>query len=867
MQRVAFPLYQAAIAGHLAATVPLPTLWHDIGRKFRLTDAPTLEEFLFRKIYGGDSNGQTTALYYSEAAAYFPGPPLVWMILGPALIVAAWLLLRRAAFDAGTILGVGLWRSSFSGLVTVLPGMLIQLAVLAAIARLGPILTRLPRLERISRMPVKAGLAIIMGCLFLAQAWTIVETPARRTLLIATFSVAKACKLESPSWVTIRTDQALAEKGLNTRSAMAWVAGNSVAVTMPFGRRVESSLPAVATKIATLVGCPHKAPAVIVSPAGAQRFGALINPLDVLAAVSLGLGLWGLWGFRRAGPEQYANRLWHATKRKIEALRRLDGRFSYQQQTASLLGLTGLFLLLAWSSRFSPEAATIGCAALLLVAAMLVPRLGIFLVVLCTPIRSLFDLPQERMQIVLAAGLLGIALRHIHLVAKFFRKKKKEPGILLIFAAFLCVFGARTLLEFGQYGGGDWWSVAKETVFYLSMFVAALASYSHANDGRFRTGLITSVAVAIGLTLVVDTIAVYFPYSNDALGLIKYWPGVRFSGLHVNPNATGKYLIFGAVLACCFLWTARNRYQASLSLAFLAVTTLAFSATFSKSAALAVFGALLAFSIYEAVTRKWRNTGFVLATTLLVFGEVATWYVGVAPVARHAAVQNRIEFKKLALNAPAKPMTEATITAQVEREMRIANSYAMRMEMSPPPTAPNEEMYKNIPGSIIYTKRDCGWTCTGQRDLLWGTGLAIVADHWLLGIGPHQWSREYMARLNFPFDTPHDAPLELWGGYGLAGAVLYLLLVYQLLFLATQSFQTPRSSPKYVFLVGTSLYTLAMLLTELVDPEKFLVMSPHTVWLWIFIAAQARILPAAPSAHQRGAALRRFLRRHISFLA
>jgi hypothetical protein len=37
----------------------------------------------------------------------------------------------------------------------------------------------------------------------------------------------------------------------------------------------------------------------------------------------------------------------------------------------------------------------------------------------------------------------------------------------------------------------------------------------------------------------------------------------------------------------------------------------------------------------------------------------------------------------------------------------------------------------------------------------------------------------------------------------------------------------------------TALYIVAMLVAELVDPAKFLAMTPHAIWLWVFAATAA----------------------------
>jgi hypothetical protein len=299
-QRVVFPLYQAAIVGQLATQAPLPSLWNELGRKFRLTEEPTLEEFLFRRIYGGASPDQTTSLYFGEAVAYFPGPPLVWMIAGPSLLMLAALLLRRWRIPAMTTLGVALWRSSFSGLATILPALVLQLATLGAMGTTNRRMIQ-PWMHRAAHLALTAVLAAVL----VGQVWAIAVTPSRRALTISTYTVAPQCVLVSPTVVSIRADQALAAAGQSVRSSLAFAVGDTIAVTLPFGGRAEPAVFArVADRIATLVDCAQPKPAVRVTLSGVRHFSTPINPLDVLSAIGLALALAG--GIRPSKAPRFA---------------------------------------------------------------------------------------------------------------------------------------------------------------------------------------------------------------------------------------------------------------------------------------------------------------------------------------------------------------------------------------------------------------------------------------------------------------------------------------------------------------------------------------------------------------------------------
>jgi O-antigen ligase/polysaccharide polymerase Wzy-like membrane protein len=497
-----------------------------------------------------------------------------------------------------------------------------------------------------------------------------------------------------------------------------------------------------------------------------------------------------------------------------------------------------LFLAFAWASQFGIVASTAACAALLAIVALAAPSLGILLVVFCTPIRSIFDLPQAGMQIVLASGLVAVTLRHLPLFVAFLRERR--PRLLLVLAAFILVYVLRSVLELLQHPDANARAIAQEAVFYIAMLGVALAAHAHATDRGFTAALLTAAGSAILLTIAIDAVNTYFPALGTALDLLKGLPAARFSGLHVNPNATGKYLMMGTFLAAALLVAARSRAVASVAVLGLVATTLCFSATYSKSTLLASAGALGLWLAVVTGRRDWRPAGRILAVLAIVLISIGTWYLALSPHAERLALRNFLEFKNrepASLNPPAPP---TTLARRLEEEMRIGRSYSMTVEQPPANAPANSEMYRNVPGRIVYSQRDCGWECTGQRDRLWGTGLDIVRAHWLIGIGPHRWIPEYQARLSFPFDSPHNVLLEMWGGYGIVGVALYLVLLAVLLRQLARSVTLPLSAPAFILVITTALYIVALLIVELVDPAMFMAMNPHAIWIWTFSAVAAR---------------------------
>src|SRR5579872_3052158 len=125
-RRTIHPLVQGAMVENIALSRSLPTILDEMKRKLRLATAPTLNEFIYALCYGDSGVGQATVLYYGEAIAYWPLPPITWMILAPLVLVGICFGLRKRGIVVSTIVGIGLWRGSLAGMVTLLPAMVLQ---------------------------------------------------------------------------------------------------------------------------------------------------------------------------------------------------------------------------------------------------------------------------------------------------------------------------------------------------------------------------------------------------------------------------------------------------------------------------------------------------------------------------------------------------------------------------------------------------------------------------------------------------------------------------------------------------------------------------------------------------------------------
>ncbi len=60
---------------------------------------------------------------------------------------------------------------------------------------------------------------------------------------------------------------------------------------------------------------------------------------------------------------------------------------------------------------------------------------------------------------------------------------------------------------------------------------------------------------------------------------------------------------------------------------------------------------------------------------------------------------------------------------------------------------------------------------TGQRLILWKAGISTIERDWLMGIGSPNWPKVLS---EYKETSPHNGLLEVWGGLGIAGLLLYL---------------------------------------------------------------------------------------------
>lgn len=288
VQRIVYPLYQSAIAAHLARTdTAMPSLLDQFLRKMRLSDAPNLEEFLFRRIYGGEGHGETTSLTYGEASVYFPAMPLLWLIAVPLMLVLAWRFFKRRGLDCSTLFGFALWRTSFSGLFPILPSLLIQIATLWMLHHIP-----MRALRRMANLTLNTALA---SALALTAYSLTLQVLGHRDILYASFELERGCWLESPSWVPKVVGSVAAAHGLPMQAVLPAHHRSALVLALPYGEAAIPLLDEMRGAIASLSYC-QQAPDVTAAPSAIKildhhvvnRDPAILN---LIIIVALGMAL------------------------------------------------------------------------------------------------------------------------------------------------------------------------------------------------------------------------------------------------------------------------------------------------------------------------------------------------------------------------------------------------------------------------------------------------------------------------------------------------------------------------------------------------------------------------------------------------
>jgi hypothetical protein len=319
---------------------------------------------------------------------------------------------------------------------------------------------------------------------------------------------------------------------------------------------------------------------------------------------------------------------------------------------------------------------------------------------------------------------------------------------------------------------------------------------------------------------------------------------LRLSGALDNPNATAKLAVPG-IIALMLLVVSWCR-PVGLWLMLLAVSAILVTAAASKSILLSmiVIGLILCgLAARQRLLMLWLATLTGLITIVVVFS------IAFFPLVKEHAASFWEVYSEPEMHAEyyAK-LAEVPVWSLLRAESRIAVSNDLHLAPKPNssgrPLSETEihEMLKNlrVPNSGIQIKGKKGEELrdTGQRLRLLKAGLKVIFLHPWWGIGYKQWPSAMIEVTGFPFGSPHNVLLEVWGSYGVLGAILYLMLIA----VAARNFvvieKTTKDAATLWLNRGIGLFLLALLLHEMVEVATVLAITPYALWAWTALGLQ-----------------------------
>jgi O-Antigen ligase len=553
----------------------------------------------------------------------------------------------------------------------------------------------------------------------------------------------------------------------------------------------------------------------------------------------------------------------------------IDPRQVWQNSSARFLGLAAALLALMTVSQFIPLLGVWPSVALVLATTAISPAYGLGLGIFIAPIQQFVTFGPAEIHLLhgICWSFIGIRMATLCSFRDFsgLRKIARSPvGLFIAFFMLLVII----------HNGNSFLSkyFLLDVGFAATIFlIAAAIIMADKLPAHLPTIVVTAILAAGFFSIAFDAILNYVPISELGPPAAEMPPDkLRLGGLHSNPNATAKFILAMQAIVGAALFqrgAARmDRKRAGTWLLY-CVVTLALAATASKSAIVAFPLALIGLAVLSiskdtsnrlqpGISLKSIGAGAAKVIGLFVL-VLAIWAVVIAPtVKRRAAIEwlnsgkagSRSDLVVLAgPGAPVSgaaaaggqsrpPMPARNLADIFSQELRIGQSSQLRAEGV---AGDLSDPFKSTPKGETWVNRDCGIACTGQRDLLWAAGWQTVRDNWLWGIGYGSWKKELFDKLRFPFDSPHSGFLELWGEFGVAGAVIYIALAIFIAVRARRVALFPVNSEQKPFIVACSLFAISILVTELFEGTKFFAMSPHAIWIWALLALQERSIDEA----------------------
>jgi O-antigen ligase/polysaccharide polymerase Wzy-like membrane protein len=474
------------------------------------------------------------------------------------------------------------------------------------------------------------------------------------------------------------------------------------------------------------------------------------------------------------------------------------------------------------------------------------PPIGWALTIFAVPFQSLFAMANEDFFRIRAVLILVLTVRLCGLLMRRETYRSPMPWLLVAFALLVSIHDVSS--------GSNWKQLTWDTLFFLALGAVYLIAREF---GSQASGMALAQTAMVLSALICGAFSLVFLFVPlpDLIIFHQSLVGLRLFGVQDNPNALALILVPPLLfLVCAPIFTPR-RGPATIPLLLASAFLLA--ATETRSAFVAIGTTLFLFLPLLNLPDVKRSRYRFVALPAIVLLASATWLIGVAPfLERHAARQwiARQEWslcyyltgsfdpirceRELGTTRSATPLAADAIFGSMMRDLRLEGSYAMI----------------RVDGKTEYVRRAFNPREVGQRDRTWRAGFNVVAQHWLWGIGNNlQWSRYMNRLLGYPFSSPHNGLLEITGGYGVFGFLLYLsvlgLFVRNYLRMRTLV-RDPwqRLANEWTFLCGVAVF-----LVEIADELIVLAFSIHAIWFWVIVGLQAGLRDAVGSNSSRPA--------------
>jgi O-antigen ligase/polysaccharide polymerase Wzy-like membrane protein len=490
----------------------------------------------------------------------------------------------------------------------------------------------------------------------------------------------------------------------------------------------------------------------------------------------------------------------------------------------AVAGFIGLAALSYWNRAVAIYAVLAWCA--LVIAVM--PMVGWVLTVFAVPFQNLFAISSRGFGSIRSVVLVLLTARLSLLLVQ--RRTYRSPLLWLLLA--FAVMASLHEVVLGASAGELVW----DTLFFLALGSVYVVSREFSAQ---PTGMALAGAALIGSALVSGVVTFLFLYV-PLPGLVYFHQPIddlRLFAVQDSPNVLAKLLMVSLLfLVCRVAWLQQGRRYI---VPFVPVNTFLLAATASRSVLLAAASTLL--FLFPVANRSNLRILRVWSIVVLALGGYAAWMVSSPWIDRHAAEQwvarNQENLDYYLETSEAPPGLVGQIGHVVLRDLRLDASYVMT----------------KIDGRTGYRRRSFQIMEMGQRDRTWKAGLKIVAEHWAWGIGgPQQWARYMQEILSYPFSSPHNALLEVTGGYGVLGLVLYLSVIALFVRNYLSMKKLVREPWQRIANEATLLCGVATFLAEMTDTlTVFGIFELQAIWFWVIAGLQAGLRDAL---HQETAA-------------